>query len=327
MEKPAAISHSLHTISYINSGLMVVSALLALLFPFELFLFSILVLGPLHYLTEISWLDRKGFFIPSRNNIFFFVLLTLLISIPSINKKSGLMPYVVPLMAGAFAYAVGVIKHKSFWVCLGYFAVAFIIGVAIDINSMDGLVITFGILLPTMIHVLVFTGLFIIGGAIKNKTVPDYISVGVFIVCILCIVLPDYTFDWYTISAKAKELYIMPLYVLNLRLIEVLGMGVITEYEGIFKGVAPLKIMSLIAFAYTYHYLNWFSKTSVIKWHQVSKTRMVLITLVWAVIVAWCAWDYKTGFLVLSFLSLLHVVFEFPLNVRTMVDIKKALVG
>jgi hypothetical protein len=41
---------------------MLISCVTAYVFPFELFLFSYAVSGPLHYLTEISWLhDRKYF--------------------------------------------------------------------------------------------------------------------------------------------------------------------------------------------------------------------------------------------------------------------------
>src|ERR1043165_8502495 len=41
---------------------MIFSCVAAFVLPFELFLFSYAVLGPLHYLTEISWLhDRKYF--------------------------------------------------------------------------------------------------------------------------------------------------------------------------------------------------------------------------------------------------------------------------
>jgi hypothetical protein len=35
--------------------------------------------------------------------------------------------------------------------------------------------------------------------------------------------------------------------------------------------------MRLIAFAYQYHYLNWFSKTSIIKWHEVTRARAATI--------------------------------------------------
>lgn len=49
-------------INYLNVGLMIVSCLVAYVIPFELFLFSYAVLGPLHYLTEISWLHDRGYF-------------------------------------------------------------------------------------------------------------------------------------------------------------------------------------------------------------------------------------------------------------------------
>src|SRR2546430_5445042 len=45
---------------------MVGSCLLAYAFPFELFLFSYAVLGPLHYLTEISWLHDRKYFVQAR---------------------------------------------------------------------------------------------------------------------------------------------------------------------------------------------------------------------------------------------------------------------
>src|SRR2546425_5018851 len=51
-------------INYLNIGLMIVSCLLSYVFPFELFLFSYAVLGPLHYFTEISWLHDRAYFAP-----------------------------------------------------------------------------------------------------------------------------------------------------------------------------------------------------------------------------------------------------------------------
>src|SRR6202044_3755402 len=46
----------------LNVGLMLVSCVVALYIPFELFLFAYAVLGPAHYLTEISWLHKRGYF-------------------------------------------------------------------------------------------------------------------------------------------------------------------------------------------------------------------------------------------------------------------------
>ena len=55
-------SAEVDAINYINVGLMVASVVIAAYVPFELFIFAYAVMGPLHYLTEISWLhDRKYF--------------------------------------------------------------------------------------------------------------------------------------------------------------------------------------------------------------------------------------------------------------------------
>ncbi len=49
-------------INFLNIGLMLFSCVVALFIPFELFLFAYAVLGPAHYLTEISWLQKRQFF-------------------------------------------------------------------------------------------------------------------------------------------------------------------------------------------------------------------------------------------------------------------------
>jgi hypothetical protein len=49
-------------INSINIGLMLISCIAAFVMPFEVFLFAYAVLGPLHYLTEISWLHDRQYF-------------------------------------------------------------------------------------------------------------------------------------------------------------------------------------------------------------------------------------------------------------------------
>ena len=83
--------------------------------------------------------------------------------------------------------------------------------------------------------------------------------------------------------------------------------------------------MRLIAFAYTYHYLNWFSKTSIIRWHEVPKERTIFILVMWSVSLTVYAYNYETGMTVLYFLSLLHVMLEFPLNHQTFAGIGREL--
>jgi hypothetical protein len=52
-------------IDLINVLLIIISLALAFNVPFGLFIFSYVLLGPLHYLTEINWLREKSYFVKS----------------------------------------------------------------------------------------------------------------------------------------------------------------------------------------------------------------------------------------------------------------------
>ncbi len=58
-----------NAINYLNVALMGLSFGLAIFLPFEVFLFSYAVLGPLHYLTEINWLHERDYFMPRRGDL------------------------------------------------------------------------------------------------------------------------------------------------------------------------------------------------------------------------------------------------------------------
>jgi hypothetical protein len=79
--------------------------------------------------------------------------------------------------------------------------------------------------------------------------------------------------------------------------------------------------MRFIAFAYSYHYLNWFSKTKIIHWNDISRVRLNVIIVLWIASVALYIFNYQDGLIALYFLSLLHVLLEFPLNHRSIVGI------
>lgn len=49
-------------INLMNVGLMIFSCIAVFIMPFEVFLFAYAVMGPLHYLTEISWLHDRQYF-------------------------------------------------------------------------------------------------------------------------------------------------------------------------------------------------------------------------------------------------------------------------
>lgn len=310
-------------INYLNIFLMLLSCLLAFLLPFEVFLFSYAVLGPLHYLTEISWLDKKSYFIKSKWDIAIFILAAIALLIGLFDSKSKINQYSTGIFFTGFLFAFIVLfvknnTNKYLWIILTFFLFA-----VFGLNKVTSLQILFAILLPTLIHVFIFTGAFIFYGALKTKSVSGIISLLVFVACgaSYFVFLPSID---YTVSGYAQKAY--PLFtILNKTLSDLLGIGSIKTLEDVFEDHGALTIMRFIAFAYTYHYLNWFSKTSVIKWHEISKTRMALILILWIFSVVVYAYNYKAGFYTLFFLSILHVFFEFPLNHQTFIGIGKEM--
>jgi hypothetical protein len=174
----------------------------------------------------------------------------------------------------------------------------------------------FGLYMPTLIHVYVFTGAFLLYGALKNKNVSGYIAFFVFLVCplLLCILFTA----WYNTTTDWAVANYGPFTHLNTTTLR-------NQVVNIYTNSASIMLTRVIAFAYTYHYLNWFSKTPIINWHRISLTRAIIIGLIWAASVALYFYNYRIGYKWLFLLSLLHVVLEFPLNHRSFIGIGKEL--
>jgi len=98
---------SIDQVNYLNIGLMIGSAAVAVRWPFETFLFAYIVLGPLHYLTEISWLHDRHYFTRRRYDYLLLIvaacLVTLVTFLPIPDAPSGT---VVVLSFAAFATAL-----------------------------------------------------------------------------------------------------------------------------------------------------------------------------------------------------------------------------
>ena len=103
------------------------------------------------------------------------------------------------------------------------------------------------------------------------------------------------------------------------------NLGELSSYNDIYVTAAGESAMRFIAFAYTYHYLNWFSKTSVIRWHEIPRSRYVLVCLLWLASISIYIYDYGLGFRWLFLLSFAHVFLEFPLNHRSFIGIGQLL--
>ena len=94
-------------------------------------------------------------------------------------------------------------------------------------------------------------------------------------------------------------------------------------WNSVFFSTFGIMLMRFIAFAYLYHYLNWFSKTEVIRWHKVPKIRFFAVIVLWLSACGFYIYDYSLGLSVLFFLSFTHVLLEFPLNMVSIVGIGK----
>jgi hypothetical protein len=323
--KLSSISDS--QIHYLNIGLMILSAILAFMLPFELFLFSYAVLGPLHYLTEIGWLHKKNYFTKGKYDFVVLTFLCVLIfyfSYIQPAKSPNQLPNIILftlLLSAIFVF----VKDNLYRIILSLLVIVGIASSKFDENYF----IWIGVFLPTIIHVLFFTWAFMLYGVLKNKSFAGYLSVIVLGIIVVSFFLFNAPGIQYKVSEFVIKSYDLFSY-LNQKLIELFGLAPITEetkFDTIFNSNPGYVVMRLIAFSYTYHYLNWFSKTSVIQWHKVSKRSLVITLVIWVASVALYVYDYSVGLKALYFLSFLHVFLEFPLNITSFQGIVKSLIS
>lgn len=319
------------SIEYTNIGLMAVSFAAAMLLPFELFLFSYAVLGPLHYLTEISWLHERRYFTPGRFDVVVLTALGGLVVLGSLGWSGPpfrvLTDWVNELIFVAFGAALVFVLFPDRRRRVAGVAALLVAALAFrafntahwqasGVQSWHYM--TFTVYLPTLIHVYVFTGAFILYGALKRGDLAGYLSVLAFLAFpALCLVLPIDAA--YAPSDGAARNY-GDFRGINQWIVRDFFGGEVTPGE-VYSDPLSVAVTRFIAFAYTYHYLNWFSKTSLIQWHRVPRRRLALILAVWAFSVVLYGIDYRLGLQWLLFLSITHVFLEFPLNHRSFIGI------
>ena len=316
-------------VNYINFGLISLSLAGALIVPFELFLLAYAIIGPLHYLTEISWLHDRGYFVPCPRDA--IPLWTLGIAgtlfLPGIFSADPLMskiPWIgeflfswrfdIPFLA--FSAALILIVTEKWTIRLTSLGIALLILNAL--RSEPIFIRAFASYLPSIVHVFVFTGLFMLLGALKGRSRSGYLTFAAFLVAAATACLAPGV-ERVTVSGWAAQNFAASF--------QSLTASILTDFGGMPNGEAihanllehpkGIAAVRFLGFVYTYHYLNWFSKTSIIKWHQISMSRYALIVTIWAASIALYWFDYALGLSWLFFLSFGHVVLEFPLNHRS----------
>lgn len=324
--------NNLAKIDFLNTFLIVLSLVIACILPFELFIIAYAILGPLHYITEINWIREKGYFLNNSYWIYIIISFSAVIALPLISKldfftniendiiffiQNQLSKYtnILIFLALVIAYAFLFIKSRVH--IIGVIFAGFI--TAILLNDVSTYNLFIGIFLPTIIHVYLFTLLFMWYGNIKARTIMGTVNIVLLVMIPFVISFLNLDMFTYNFSDEIKNIITdNRFHVLNVNLSKLLGLSDGTKF--FFYEIIDIKIQVFIAFAYTYHYLNWFSKTTVIGWHKkLTQKKSLLILILWAISISIYLYNYKVGLAVLLILSLSHVFAEFPLN---MISIK-----
>lgn len=327
-------------IDIINIGLILFSFILALKLPFELFIFSYVILGPLHYLTELNWLNKNNYFVSAKKWIWVFIVLSLLISLPSflnlpivsnfkeyliINNLSkffkNLYSEIILIM---FLFAIGLVYFEK-WQSLLLTLLVSIVSGFIIIKYIPFSFIMVGLFLPTIVHVYLFTLIFMISGNLNNKSKEGLLGIILLIICPIVILSIHIIPSDYVISAYTKTSYLTSKFsILSSYLVKILNPFENEKFN--FLSEIGIKLQIFIAFCYTYHYLNWFSKTSIIGWSKsLSKRNIIIVLFLWSVSILLYLYNFKVGYTALFFFSMIHVVLEFPLNITAIRGIIRKL--
>jgi hypothetical protein len=160
-------------------------------------------------------------------------------------------------------------------------------------------------LLPSLAHVYAFTALFLWRGARREPSVGAFAAAAAHLACgaFLLAVAPAAGAN-FAESFHAPLMFFMPV------------AGAVVYQLGRAGWAATSGVLSFMAFAYLYHYLNWFSKAGFLGWHRVGRGRAVLLTAAFAALLALYAWDFRVGFAAAAGLGLAHVLLELPLDAR-----------
>lgn len=293
-------------LNYLNVALMAASYFLACACPIELLVVSYAVLGPLHYLTEIPWLHKRSYFVEQGAGRQTCLLWGL--AAASLFSFLGGARIFACCTFIAIGFALCLVAIKSTW--LRMLVLLLLISISAPLTSVKACYLLFGTFLTTLIHVFVFTWQFVLFGCLKERRLSGFISLGVFTLFAVTILIgPDHLHGMHVTAVPFLQNAKAAFGSLPRLLSDALCLG--------HSASACLAATKFIAFAYTYHYLNWLSKTRVIKWHELSPRALVVVAFLYAGSLLVYAIDYTVGLKVLFFLSIGHVYLEFPLNWRS----------
>jgi hypothetical protein len=296
-------------LNFLNLACMILAAVLAVMLPLDLFLVAYAVLGPAHYLTELNWLHRRRYFVQRPLAVWALV---------GVGGGLALANLLLDTHPVAPTWLLTTGASSVFVLTLGLATLAFVqlpwpravvfTALLVLTPFCPALYLFLFLFLPTLVHVYLFTGAFLLLGTLRAPRFSAYLTCGAFVACpvLLATVYPHLS-GYHSSYAQVAYRAFTPLS---------------TALSQLLPAASPAHALvlatRLIAWAYCYHYLNWFTKTRLIRWHESSPQQLVAMVVLWLGSLALYSWDYATGLRWLYCLSLLHVLLEFPLNRLTL---------
>jgi hypothetical protein len=270
-------------------------ASLAHLLPEATLLGAYAILGPAHYLTEISWLHDRKYFVsrPRLWMISTFVVLVIMLMRPRTPEAEGAL---CALLGGLMAASLGLPLVVTALITI----VSACVGIGAALFSWS-FILAIAVLVPTLIHVFAFTAMFMVAGASRVRRMMDWLP-------IVALALAAVSFLLLPTVDLGQGLFMKTTTQGFSRLFGLLSMSE--------NGIA-LRLVGFLGFAYAYHYMNWFLKTGLLGWHRVPLWRLVLLASTWVVVMFAYAQSILFGLVVSLPLSLGHVLLELPLNAHT----------
>lgn len=289
---------------------LLVSAAAAIAAPLQTFLIVYAFIGPLHYLTEIAWLRKKNFY--SANGLLASPAYVLIASVLAIAVSADIYFH-----RGITAYSIGLLvllslstRVRNPWLLLAAVATGLLAH-----HTFHAFDLFLAAILPTIVHVYVFTLLFMLTGLIREKKR----SLLAWVNPALLLTLPVLLLTLRRQYASPRPYWIAAergFVSIHGYLVHLLGSNLHPDAT-ILADPAAAGVLRVLAFIYLFHYLNWFTKTELLQWHHVSARSWTAILFLYAISTGIYIWNFTIGFYIVNFLSLLHVFLEFPLNWHT----------
>ena len=284
------------------------SAVAAALAPLPVFLLAFMLLGPIHYLTEIVWLQSKNFYF----------------------REGVLAPRWYALIAIALAIATTIDHFHGGFVGVWTICTLVVISISVLIQNrwmlasiaIAALVVKLfapsaallvAVVVPTILHVFVFTWFFMVSGAIRTRNTRFVQWVNPALLLIIPVLLLRLPMHYGLQNARWLNMEHLSFEHVHYYAARHLHRPWVLDGTLLADPVVAA-ILRVFAFTYTFHYLNWFGKAELLEWHKIPGRTWTVIGIIYAVLMAISWWNFTAGFLLVNFFSLLHVLLEFPLD-------------